>query len=94
MFELLNANEEMMLEDKYIKFMAKRNSNEIVLLNKIFEDLTSFDNCLNNKDLLKAIPKEQIKILIKNWDEYKNNLPRIITFVESNEMWEQFDVFF
>jgi hypothetical protein len=86
MLEFLPSMNEMNLEQKYLKEAAKRNSDEIQGLDKIYKDVSeNFEKYLGGTETLPISAYNTIQ-------EYRLVTAKIMKYVETNELWAYIQV--
>lgn len=71
----------------------KRKADEIVTFDNLYKDVTNnYEKFLNNKELLKNVSKEEIKLFVKTLEGYRVQLSEISRYVERNELWSYLEV--
>lgn len=93
MLSFISVTQEMDLERRLLNESKKRKSDEVTVLENVYNDISgNYIKYMDNPDSLKELSKEELNKIHIILDNYKNLLPKIGKYIESNELWALLEV--
>ena len=77
MISLLSMNEELKYEELLLKSQKNENSDEVTVLNKLYNEMSAIENSINFTNASHYI------------STYESKISEIAKYLESNEMWSE-----